>query len=119
MASPVLTLHCDCGTEGRSSYGARWTCPACGRVYDTSRIPAADYDAVTALDRRYRWSGRAVIVVLALIVLAVAVTGQLISIFAGLALVLLGWFLYIRPLVHRRHRRAVSQLTRSWELHPE
>jgi cytochrome b561 len=119
MGSPVLTLQCDCGTEGRSSYGGRWTCPACGRVYDTSRIPAADYDAVAALDRRYRWSSRAVMAVLALIVLAVAVTGQLISIFAGLAVVLLGWFLYIRPLVHRRHRRAVSQLTRSWELHAE
>jgi hypothetical protein len=33
--------------------------------------------------------------------------------------VLLSWFLYIKPLVHRRHKRAVSELTRSWELSAE
>jgi hypothetical protein len=56
---------------------------------------------------------------MAAIVLVVAITGQLLSIFAGLAVSLLSWFLYIRPLVHRRHRRAVSGLTRSWKLEAE
>jgi hypothetical protein len=49
----------------------------------------------------------------------VAIEGQTISIFAGLAVVLLGWFLYIKPIIHRRHKRAVSALTRSWELSAE
>jgi hypothetical protein len=47
------------------------------------------------------------------------VTGQLLSIFAGLGVVLLTWFLYIKPLIHRRHRKAVNNLTRSWELKAE
>lgn len=119
MGSPSITLRCDCGAEGRSAYGELWTCPDCGRSYDTSQIPSADYDAVAALDRRYRRGSQVVMVVLALIVLTVALTGQPISIFAGLAVVLLSWFLYIKPLVHRRHRRAVSELTLRWELTAE
>ena len=58
-------------------------------------------------------------VVLALAVLAVAMTRQLIPIFAGLAVAMLSWFLYIKPIVHRRHKRAVARLTRSWDLEAE
>lgn len=119
MGSPAITLRCDCGAEGKAAYGEVWKCAKCGRSYDTSQIPADDYDAVAALDRRYRRRSQALMVVLALIVLAVAITGQTISIFAGLSVVLLSWFLYIKPLIHRRHKRAVSALTRSWELSPE
>ena len=119
MGLPRITLRCDCGEEGRSAYGERWTCPKCGRVYDTGKIPTVDYEAVAALDRRYRRGSQALMVVLALIVLAVAVTGQLLSMFAGLGVVLLSWFLYIKPVIHRRHRKAVSSLTRSWELKAE
>jgi hypothetical protein len=119
MGSPAITLRCDCGTEGRAAYGERWTCPNCGRVYDTSSIPAGDYAAIEALDRRYRRANQAVVILLAIIVLAVAWTGQFIPILAGLGVVLLSWFLYIKPFVHRRHRRAVNNLTRKWELKPE
>ena len=119
MGSPAITLRCDCGAEGRAAYGEVWTCAKCGRSYDTSRIPADDYDAVAALDRRYRRWSRALMVVLALIILAVAITGHVITIFAGLSVVLLSWFLYIKPVIHRRHKRAVSALTRSWELSAE
>ena len=119
MGSPSITLRCDCGTEGHASYGERWTCPSCARAYDTGQIPATDYDAIRALDRRYRRWSQAIVVVLALLVLAVAYTGQFIPILAGLGVVLVGWFLYIKPYVHRRHRAAVSKLTRSWELRPE
>ena len=56
---------------------------------------------------------------LALALLAVAYTQQFIPILAGLGVILMSWFLYIKPLVHRRHRRAVNDLTRTWELKPE
>ena len=88
--------------------------PDCGRT-TTPRIPSADYDAIrrsTAAtggparrscgDGAGGAGGRA--------------TGQLLPIFAGLGVVLIGWFLYIKPFVHRRHKRAVSELTRNWEL---
>jgi len=102
-----------------AAYGERWTCPECGRTYDTSQIPATDYESIKALDRRYRIGIWCVVGVMALIVLAVAVTGQWFSVFAGLAVVLLSWFLFIKPVVHRRHRRAVRSLTRKWELEAE
>jgi len=119
MKGPAISLRCECGAEGRAGYGERWTCERCGRTYDTGRIPRGDYEAIAALDRRYRYTGLAVVAVLALMVLAVAITRQLIPIFAGLGVVLLTWFLYIKPLVHRRHRNAVRELTRNWELEPE
>jgi hypothetical protein len=119
MGSPSITLRCDCGAEGRAAYGESWTCPSCGRTFDTSHIPRDDYAAIEALDRRYRYANYGVVAVLALIVLIVAVRGQLIPTMAGLAVVLLSWFLYIKPLVHRRHRRAVRELTRRWELTAE
>jgi hypothetical protein len=119
MGLPSITLRCDCGEEGRSAYGERWTCPKCSRVYDTGKIPAGDYQAVADLDKRYRRGSQALMVFLALVILGVAVTGQLLSIFAGLGVVLLSWFLYIKPVIHRRHRKAVSNLTRKWELKAE
>ena len=65
MGSPAITLRCDCGAEGRAAYGEVWKCSKCGRSYNTSQIPAEDYDAVAALDRRYRWGNRALMAVLA------------------------------------------------------
>lgn len=119
VGSPAITLRCDCGAEGRAQHGDRWVCPKCGRTYDTSQIPSADYDAIKALDRRYRIASWSIVGVMAAIVLAVAVTGELLPIFAGLGVSLLGWFLYIKPVVHRRHRRAVNALTRQWNLEAE
>jgi hypothetical protein len=119
MGSPSITLRCDCGAEGRAAYGESWTCPSCGRRFDTSHIPRDDYAAIEALDRRYRYANFGVVAVLALVVLGVAYTRQFVPTLAGLGVVLVGWFLYIKPLVHRRHRRAVSELTRRWELTAE
>jgi ribosomal protein S27AE len=119
MKAPRITLRCDCGTEGMAAYGERWSCPSCGRTYDTSQIPASDYEQIRSLDRRFRLAVWAVVGVLAVIVLVVAITGQVLSVFAGLAVVLLGWFLYIKPIVHRRHRKAVRDLTRTWNLEAE
>jgi len=119
MKGPRISLRCDCGTEGMAGYGERWECPQCGKTYDTSQIPAADYEQILSLDRRYRRGVWVVVGVLALLVLMVALSGQVIPIFAGLAVALLSWFLYIKPLVHRSHRRAVAKLTRNWELEAE
>jgi len=119
VGSPAITLRCDCGAEGRAQHGERWVCPKCGRAYDTAQIPAADYEAIKALDRRYRMANWGIVAVLAVLVLVVALTRQVLPIFAGLAVVMLSWFMYIKPVVHRRHKRAVSSLTRQWNLEAE
>ena len=61
----------------------------------------------------------AVVAVLAVLVLVIAITGQIVTIFAGLALTLLSWFLFLKPVIHRRHKNAVSELVRSWNLEAE
>ena len=113
-----ITLRCDCGAEGRAQHGERWVCPKCGRTYDTSQIPSEDYDAISRSTAAIAWrlvdrvrdgSDRA----------RGGVTGAVLPIFAGLAVTMLSWFLYIKPVVHRRHRRAVSALTRQWNLEAE
>jgi ABC-type transport system involved in cytochrome bd biosynthesis fused ATPase/permease subunit len=119
VKAPAITLRCDCGSEGRAAYGEKWTCQKCGRSYDTSQIPAGDYGEVAALDRRYKRVSWSIVAVLALLVLVAALTHQIIATFAGLAVVLLGWFLFIKPLVHHKHKKAVRNLTRSWELRAE
>jgi hypothetical protein len=119
VKAPAITLRCDCGNQGRAAYGERWECSECGRSYDTSQIPQDDYGQITALDRRYRMVSWTIVAMLAALVLLAALTQQIIATFAGLAVVLLGWFLFIKPLVHRRHKGAVRSLTRSWELRAE
>ncbi|MEP7022099.1 MAG: hypothetical protein ABI808_15760 [Pseudonocardiales bacterium] len=119
MKAPAITLRCDCGSEGRAAYGEHWVCPKCGRSYDTSQIPAEDYGVIASLDRRYKMVNWTIVALLALLVLMAALTEQVVSTFAGLAVVLLGWFLFIKPLVHRRHKHAVRRLTRTWDLRAE
>src|SRR4051812_5370854 len=55
----------------------------------------------------------------ALLVLVTAITQQLIPIVAGLGVSLLLWFLYLKPLLHNRHRRAVAGMARGMQLQPE
>lgn len=119
VKDPQITLKCDCGAEAFVGYGERWTCPKCGKSYDTSHIPSSDYARILSLNKRYRIIIWAIVSVMAGIVLLVALTGQIISIFAGLAVSLLGWFLFIKPLIHRRHKRAVSDMTIHWDIQAE
>ncbi len=119
MAAPRITLRCDCGAEALVAYGERWTCASCGRTYDTSSIPAADYDAIQSLRRRYRIFGYAGVSVVAAFVLLLALTAQQFQIFIGLPFILLVWFMYVRPIMRSRYHRRVLELQRTWTLKAE
>jgi len=119
VAAPRITLRCDCGAEEMVSYGERWTCAKCGRTYDTSQIPDGDYQAIQSLRRRYRIVGYACVALVAAFVLLLALTAQEFQLFIGLPFILLLWFTYVRPFMHRRYRRQVGELTRTWTLHAE
>jgi hypothetical protein len=119
MAAPRITLRCDCGAEALVAYGERWTCHACGRTYDTNRIPDADYRAIQDLRRRYRVAGWVAVSLVAAVVLLLALSAQQYEIFLGLPGILLVWFMYVRPFMRRRYVRRVRELTRTWELTAE
>jgi hypothetical protein len=120
MAAPRITLRCDCGeSEALVAYGERWTCDSCGRTYDTTRIPAADFEAIQTLRRRYRIVGYAAVVLIAALVLLLALTAQPFQLFIGLPFILLLWFTYVRPFMRSRYRRRVGELQRTWTLRAE
>jgi hypothetical protein len=100
------------------AYGERWTCPRCGRAYDTNTIPAGEYHSIVSLRRRYQLIGWALAAAVAALVLFLAVANQPLQILAGLPLILLTWFLYVRPLLRRRFRRAIADRPR-WDIHAE
>ena len=54
MREPPITITCDCGTAASLAYGERWTCPTCGKTWNTSQIPRQEYDALLRHVRRYR-----------------------------------------------------------------
>jgi hypothetical protein len=56
--------------------------------------------------------------VVAAFVLFLAVSNQPLQILAGLPLILVSWFLYVRPLLRRRFLRAIADRPQ-WELHAE
>jgi hypothetical protein len=119
MAAPRITLRCDCGAEALVAYGERWTCDACGRTYDTNRIPEADYQAIQDMRRRYRVVGYVGVSLVAALVLLLALTAQQFQLFIGLPFILIFWFMYVRPLMRSRYRRRVGELTRTWTLKAE
>jgi hypothetical protein len=118
LAPPKITLRCDCGESAAVAYGDRHTCPRCGRVYDTRRIPEAEYRAIEAITRRYRFANWALVAFVAVVILFFATQGQPIQIIAVVPVILIAWFTYVRPLMRRRFRRAIAARP-SWELRAE
>src|SRR5207247_8407783 len=113
------TRRCACGRgEASVGYGERWECPRCGRVYDTAAIPQGEYDSIRALQRRYQMVGWVLAAFVAAFVLFLAMAGQPLQILAGLPLILVSWFLYVRPLLRRRFLRAIAGRPQ-WELRAE
>jgi hypothetical protein len=112
---PPITVTCECGERHELFYGERWTCPSCGRSYDSSNIPAHEYAQIRSLQRRYR----AVPVALGLVVAALAIlftlTGNIVGVFFLMPVALISWFVFIRPTHRKRYRAAIADLPR-WDL---
>ena len=118
LEGPRITVTCECGTPTKARYGERFTCEGCGRVYDTSRIPADDYERLASVVRRFRIWGWAFAVVLALIALWLVTQGQPIVLLVGMPAILFAWWTYGRPFVRGRYRKALATLP-SWDLKAE
>ena len=90
------------------------------RAYvDTAGIPAADFEAIQSLRRRYKYRRLHGCVLIAAFVLLLALTAQEFQLFIGLPAILLVWFIYVRPLMRSRYRRRVGELQRTWTLRAE
>jgi hypothetical protein len=113
LRGPPITLTCSCGAREKVAYGAGWTCPDCGRTWDTSSIPRTEYLAI----RRITWRYRLLPVVLGLLVATAAaffvLTGNGTSVFVLLPLSLMVWFTFLRG-AHRRRYLAALADRRRW-----
>lgn len=118
MRAPLITITCDCGTSVEVAYGDRWSCPECGKTWDTAQIPAGDYDVLVRGVSRYRWLvlGPPILIAVIMIPLAVLVGIQ----FAFLLFVLvMGWALLVVPQLRRRAASQMQNSTKRWKLRPE
>jgi len=118
LRGPPITVRCQCGESADLPYGERWHCPSCGRIYDTNKIPRADYDRIRRIQLRFR----ILPVVYGLIISGIAVffisTGNTFSLFFLLPVGMMAWFMLIRPVHRGRYRQAIAELP-SWDLSAE
>ncbi len=114
----MITISCDCKAVADVAYGDRWTCDACGKTWDTTQIPSAEYDDLIRGIRRYRLIalGPPLLLAAVLIPLAVLVGLQ----FALLLFVLvMAWGLLVIPQLRRRASTHLRNSAKSWKLRPE
>jgi hypothetical protein len=113
-----ITLTCDCGQVGYTRYGERWTCPECGRTWDTSQIPDDEYARLLSSVRRYRLLALGPPVLFAAILIPLAIFG---GIQYGLLffVLVLGYGIFVIPKVRERATRSIHESTRSWNLSAE
>ena len=114
VKGPPITVRCDCGEVQHIHYGESWTCPSCGRRWDTAQIPAEEYEGVMRGMRHYRiqamWLGSGI--GLAVVLLAVLTDRPL---FPLALIAMAGWWLVYMPQWRRKVRAAARNLP-SWKL---
>ena len=112
---PPITVTCECGARKELFYGERWTCPDCGRAYDTAQIPAEEYQAIRKLQMRYRSVPIALGLTVAALAILFTLTGNVLGVFFIMPVAIIAWFVFIRPSHRRRYRAAIADLPR-WDL---
>jgi hypothetical protein len=112
---PPITVTCECGERTELFYGERWTCPSCGRSYDSRNIPAQEYAQIRSLQRRYRALPVALGLVVAALAILFTLTGNIVGVFFLMPVALISWFVFIRPTHRKRYRAAIADLPR-WDL---
>jgi hypothetical protein len=115
---PPITVTCECGERHELFYGERWTCPSCGRAYDSRQIPEEEYAQIRRLQLRYRAVPIALGVTVATLAIVFTLTGNIFGVFVLMPMALVVWFVFIRPTHRKRYRAAIAQLPR-WDLRAE
>jgi hypothetical protein len=118
IKGPPITVSCECGERHELFYGERWTCPKCGREYDSNRIPREEYEQIRSTQRRFRVLPVAYGAAIAALAIFFSLTGNIFSVFVLLPLSMMIWFFFLRPVHRKRYREAIGRLPR-WNLRAE
>ena len=115
VKGPPITVRCDCGEVEPVPYGEAWTCPTCGRRWDTAQIPSDEYWGIMREMRRFRLEVIAVSVVLG-IALAITLANLGSRRYFPIVLGVMGfWFLIYMPRWRQKVRRRARELP-GWQL---
>ena len=114
VKGPPITVTCDCGTVERIPYGDTWTCPSCGRRWDTAQIPAEEYEGVLRDMRRYRLEALALGSAIGIAVVLLAVVSDR-PIFPIALIAMTGWWILYMPRWRRKVRARARELP-VWKL---
>jgi hypothetical protein len=115
LKGPPITVTCECGERHELFYGERWTCPSCGRAYDSNQIPTDEYAIVRRLQRRFRAVPIALGSLVAALAIVFTLTGNVVGVFFLMPVALITWFVFLRPAHQKRYRAAIADLPR-WDL---
>jgi hypothetical protein len=114
VKGPPITVRCDCGVVQHVPYGETWTCPDCGRRWDTNQIPADEYFGVLRDMRRYRIQAMVLGSAIGLaVVLLAAFTHR--PVFPLALIAMTGWWILYMPQWRKKVRMRARDLPR-WEL---
>jgi hypothetical protein len=117
MKGPPVTIRCHCGGVQAVPYSEAWTCPSCGRRWDTAQIPADEYEGVLRDMRRYRIEAMVLGSAIGLAVVLVAVLTQR-QIFPLALIAMAAWWTLYMPRWRQKVRRRTRNLPH-WQLHSD
>jgi hypothetical protein len=118
VREPPITVTCDCGRVAYVHYGERWTCPECGKAWDTSQIPLEDYASLLRSVRRYRLLSLGPPLALAAVLVPLAIVYGLqfgLLLFVGI----FAYAVFVIPKVRERATRTMYESARTWSLSPD
>ena len=116
MPPPKVTVQCNCGNTLMIPYGSAHAC-TCGRRWDTSQIPAADYAALQRTLRTFRRNEVAFAMVALGLVAALVLVGRSAPVYVTVPVFALVWWRWFRPWWTLRKRARLRDLP-TWTLTP-
>lgn len=113
---PLITVTCECGERRELHYGEVWRCDACGRRFDTNKIPLEEYAAIRRTQIRYRLFPLAAGLLLLAAMIAFFIVGRTFSAVVAGAFFLASWATFGRPFFRSRYRRKLRENLPTWKI---
>jgi hypothetical protein len=113
---PLITVTCECGERKELRYGEVWRCEACGRRFDTNKIPLEEYAAIRRTQLRYRLFPLIAGLILLAAMIAFFIAGRTFSALVFGAFLLASWGMLGRPFFRSRYRKSLRKSLPTWNI---
>ena len=113
---PPITVTCECGERRDLHYGELWQCEACGRRFNTNKIPVEEYAAIRRTQIRYRLFPLIAGLILLAAMIVFWVAGRAFTVLVFGAFLLASWGMLGRPFFRSRYRKKLRQNLPTWNI---